>query len=124
MDNTSPPAPPAALESAAPATKGKVRAGRRDPRDTRGETALARTGTPWSDGRRRHTGVGASGTNRPGNLLLGPALIFPTAAEAALIHVFVPRFCSSEGPLCYLDLMVSMAFAQCFLMVPCKESGR
>lgn len=42
--------------------------------------------------RSRHAEVGASGTSRPQNLLLGPAPISPTAAEAALIHVFSPDF--------------------------------
>lgn len=71
----------------------------------------------WTDETRR------GGINRPQNLLLGPALISPTAAEAALIHVLSPDFALLKGPLRYLNLMVSMAFAQCFLMVPCEESG-
>lgn len=73
--------------------------------------------------RSRHPEVGASGINR---LLNPPAATYPdfsNSCKSSFNPCFVPRFWSSEGPLCYLNLMVSMAFAQCFWMAPCKESG-
>lgn len=83
-------------KSAAPAERGggqRDRAGwmdldgtHRESKPLQGQAHLGLMDRP------RHAEVVASGINRVQNLPLGPTLIFPTAAEAALIHVSSPDF--------------------------------
>lgn len=88
---------------------------------TRGEQTTARTGTSWSDGQFETRRGWCFWNKQAPKPSAGTYPNFSNSCRSSFNPCFVPRLCSSEGPLCYLNLMVSMAFAQCFLMVCAKS---
>jgi len=90
---------------------------------TGGEQTTARTGTPCSEGQMETCRAWCCWNKQAPKSSAGTCPDFSNSCRSSLKPCFVPAFCSSKGPLCYLNLMVSMAFAQCLLMVQCKESG-